>query len=157
MPVNVASLARTADHALTITRVFDAPRALVFRAWTDPAFAARWWGPRGFTVVECRIDTRLGGAYRTVMHSPEGTEHRQRGVCREITPPERIVFTFAWEDDEGRLGPETIVTVTLAEQDGKTRLTLHHAGFETATARDAHQDGWSSALDCLAEALANPD
>jgi uncharacterized protein YndB with AHSA1/START domain len=157
MRANAATAVKAEGYALTITRILDAPQTLVFRAWTDPVLAARWWGPRGFTVVECRIDTRPGGAYRTVMRSPEGTEHRQCGVCRECVPPERLVFTFAWEDDEGRLGPETIVTVTLAEHDGKTRLTLHHAGFETATARDAHQDGWSSALDCLAEALANPD
>ena len=139
--------------ALTITRVIDAPRALVFRAWTDPAFAARWWGPRGFTATECRIDARVGGAYRTVMRAADGTEHRQRGVCREVIPPERLVFTFAWEDEQGELGPETLVTVTLAEQDGKTRLTLYHSGFETPTARDGHQEGWSSALERLADYL----
>ncbi len=142
-------------QTLTITRVIDAPRALVFRAWTDAALAARWWGPRGFTATECRIDARVGGAYRTVMRSPDGTEHRQRGVCRDVIPPERLVFTFAWEDAQGGLGPETLVTVTLAEEGGKTRLTLRHEGFETSTARDGHQEGWGSALERLAEAVAD--
>ncbi len=141
-------------YALTFARVFDAPPALVFKAWTDPALAARWWGPRGFTVIECQLDPRPGGPCRKVMRSPEGTLHRMRGVFREVLAPERLVFTFAWEDDQGRLGPETLVTLTFAEQDGRTALTLHQAGFETETARDSHRQGWSSALDCLADHLA---
>jgi uncharacterized protein YndB with AHSA1/START domain len=142
-------------HALTLTRVFDAPPALVFKAWTDPALAARWWGPRGFSVLECQIDHRPGGSYRKVMRSPEGTLHRVRGVCREIIPPQRLVLTFAWEDEQGQLGPETLLTLTFAEQDGRTILTLHQSGFETISARDAHESGWSSALERLAEQFAS--
>jgi uncharacterized protein YndB with AHSA1/START domain len=139
-------------HVLTLTRVLDAPPALVFKAWTDPALAARWWGPRGFSVLECQIDLRPSGAYRKVMRSPEGTLHRLRGVYREIVTPHRLVLTFAWEDEQGRLGPETLLTLTLAEQDGgRTAMTLHQAGFETISARDAHEGGWSSALERLAE------
>jgi uncharacterized protein YndB with AHSA1/START domain len=138
---------------LTVTRLIDAPRALVFKAWTDPALVVRWWGPRGFSVLECQIDPRPGGAYRKVMRSPEGTLHRLRGVYREVAPPERLHFSFAWEDEQGGLGPQSLVTITLAEQDGKTRLTLHQAGFDTNTARDSHQAGWSTALERLAEEL----
>jgi uncharacterized protein YndB with AHSA1/START domain len=145
---------RSADRELSITRLFDAPRALVFKAWTEPERAVRWWGPRGFTIAHCEMDTRPGGAYRICMRSPEGAEHWQRGVCREIVAPERLVFTFAWEDAEGRPGHETMVTVTFAEDGGKTRLTLRQAVFETVTARDLHQGGWTSALECLAEYLA---
>ena len=75
-------------------------------------------------------------------------------VCRELVEPERLVFSFAWEDKEGRPGHETVVTVSFAEYGAQTKLTLHQAVFETVTARDLHQGGWSSVLECLAEYLA---
>jgi len=146
--------ASTAERELVITRLFDAPRELVFRAWTEPDRAVRWWGPQGFTTAHYEIDFRPGGSYRVCMRSPEGIEHWQRGVCREVVEQERLVFTFAWEDAEGRPGHETVVTVDFAEVGARTRLTLHQAVFETVTARDLHQGGWASALDCLAEYLA---
>ena len=101
-----------------------------------------------------KADFRPGGAYRFHMRSAEGTEHWQRGVCREMAAPERLVFTFAWEDAQGRPGHETVVSVTFAEHGAKTKLTLHQAVFESVTARDLHQGGWSSALECLADYLA---
>ena len=145
--------APNADLELVITRIFDAPRELVFKAWSEPDRAMRWWGPQGFTTAHCEMDVWPGAAYRVCMRSPEGTEHWQRGVCREVVAPERLVFTFAWEDAEGRPGHETVVTVSLAEHGAKTKLTLHQAVFETVTARDLHQGGWESALDCLGEYL----
>jgi len=146
--------ASAAERELVITRILDAPRELVFKAWTEPDRAIRWWGPRGFTTAHYELDFRPDGAYRVCMRSPEGTEHWQRGVCREVVEPERLVFTFAWEDSEGKPGHETLVTVTLAEFGAKTKLTLHQAVFETVTARDLHQGGWASALEWLAEYLA---
>jgi len=146
--------ASAAELELVITRILDAPRELVFKAWTEPDRVIRWWGPRGFTTAHYELDFRPDGAYRVCMRSPEGTEHWQRGVCREVVEPERLVFTFAWEDSEGKPGHETLVTVTLAEFGAKTKLTLHQAVFETVTARDLHQGGWASALECLAEYLA---
>ena len=146
--------ASAAELELVITRILDAPRELVFKAWTEPDRVIRWWGPRGFTTAHYELDFRPDGAYRVCMRSPEGTEHWQRGVCREVVEPERLVFTFAWEDSEGKPGHETVVTVTLAEFGAKTKLTLHQAVFETVTARDLHQGGWASALECLAEYLA---
>jgi len=147
--------ASAAELELVITRILDAPRELVFKAWTEPDRVIRWWGPRGFTTAHYELDFRPDGAYRVCMRSPEGTEHWQRGVCREVVEPERLVFTFAWEDSEGTPGHETVVTVTLAEFGAKTKLTLHQAVFETVTARDLHQGGWASALECLAEYLAH--
>ena len=143
-----------AERELVITRVFDAPRGLVFKAWTEPDRAVRWWGPQGFTTAHYEIDFRQGGSYRVCMRSPEGTEHWQRGVCREMAAPERLVFTFAWEDAQGRPGHETVVTVTFAEYGAKTKLTLRQAVFESVTVRDLHQGGWNSALECLADYLA---
>lgn len=138
-----------ADRQLIVNRTLDAPRALVFRAWTDPAHLARWWGPEGFTVPECKMDVRIGGAWRTCMRSPDGNEYRVRGVYREIVKPERLVFTWAWEDESGQTGHETIVTVTFAERAGKTAMRLVHGLFESKKARDSHKWGWSSALVCL--------
>ena len=154
MPPMTDPAATSADLELVVTRILDAPRALVFKAWTEPDRAVRWWGPQGYTIVYCKRDLRPGGAYRVGMRAPEGSEHWQRGVCREVVEPERLVFTFAWEDAEGKPGHETVVTVTLAEHEGKTKLTLHQAVFETRTARELHQGGWASALEHLAEYLA---
>jgi uncharacterized protein YndB with AHSA1/START domain len=149
------SVARSAPLELVITRLFAAPRALVFKAWTEPEHLARWWGPQGFTLVSCTTDVRPGGVWVRHMRSPEGTMHIKRGVYREIVAPARLVFTYADEDADGRLGPETLVTVTFEEVGATTRLTLGQVGFETASARDGHAGGWTSALERFAEYLAN--
>jgi uncharacterized protein YndB with AHSA1/START domain len=138
---------------LRLSRSFAAPRDRVFRAFTSPAQLVRWWGPKGFTVPACTLDVRAGGAWRTVMRSPEGKDHIVSGVYREIIPPERLVLTWAWEEDGAR-GHETVVTIELFETPGGTRLELTHERFETEDSRNAHRDGWSSCLDCLEEALA---
>jgi uncharacterized protein YndB with AHSA1/START domain len=143
------------DRALVITRVLDAPRELVFAAWADPAQAAQWWGPKGFTTVSAEMDVRVGGAWRRRMRSPEGSEHISRGVYREIVRPERLVFTFCWEQGGAPgHGPETVVTLTFADLgDGRTEFVLRQEGFATVAGRDDHQRGWSGALDRLADHL----
>jgi len=143
------------ERELVITRIFDAPRHLVFQAWTEPGRAARGGGPQGFVTTYGDMDVRPGGAFRVCMRSPEGVDHWKQGVYREVVEPERLVFTFAWEDAEGKPGHETLVTVSFAEQGAKTRLTLHQAIFETVARRDEHQRGWTSTLQRLAEYLAN--
>lgn len=142
------------ERVLVITRVFDAPRHLVFKAWTDPQHLMRWWGPHGFTTLSCTMEARPGGAWRLCMRSPEGTEYRQQGVYREVVEPERLVFTYAFEDTTGKPGHETLVTVSFADHGGKTMLTLNQAVFETVAVRDDHVRGWSEALDHLAEYVA---
>jgi uncharacterized protein YndB with AHSA1/START domain len=144
----------TAARELVVTRVIDAPREVVFRVWTDPKHAARWWGPQGFTTLSCEMDVRPGGAYRACMRSPQDTLHCRRGIYREVSAPERLVFTFAWEDAQGNPGHETVVTVRFDDIGGKTRLTLHQAVFETVTARNEHQRGWTSTIERFAEYLA---
>jgi uncharacterized protein YndB with AHSA1/START domain len=138
---------------LRLSRRLPAPRELVFRALTEPAELARWWGPAGFTVPECTLDARPGGAWRTVMRSPEGRDHIVSGVYREIRPPTRLVLTWAWET-EGTRGHETLVTIELHEQGEATLLELHHELFESERSRDQHRHGWSSCFDCLEQALA---
>ena len=140
-------------QVLRISRSFAAPREQVFRALTEPDQLVKWWGPRGFTVPECALAVRPGGAWRTVMRSPEGRDHIVSGVYREVVPPARLVFTWAWEGEGGR-GHETLVTIELHEQGDRTELTLRQETFESESARDQHAHGWASCLDCLEEALA---
>ena len=142
------------ERELVITRIFDAPRDVVFQAWTEPGRVARWWGPQGFVTTYCDMDIRPGGGFRVCMRSPEGAEHWKQGVYREVVEPERLVFTFAWEDAEGKPGHQTLVTVSFAEEGAKTKLTLHQAVFETVARRDEHQRGWTSTLERFAEYLA---
>lgn len=148
-----SAAARPEDLVLVITRVLDAPRALVFKVWSQPEHLVRWWGPKGFTLPSCTMEFHEGGAFRCLMRSPEGTEHRMHGVYREIVEPEKISFAWTWIDAEGNPGHETLVTVTLEEagKDGaQTRLTLHHAVFESMNARDLHGIGWGESFDRLA-------
>jgi uncharacterized protein YndB with AHSA1/START domain len=140
-------------QALRLTRSFAASRERVFRALTEPGQLSRWWGPDGFSVPECALDLRPGGAWRTVMRSPEGQDHVVSGVYREIVPPARLVFTWGWERADGR-GHETLVTIDLREQASGTLLILNQEVFESENARDQHGHGWSSSLDCLERALA---
>ena len=144
-----------AERELVIERIFDAPRQLVFKVWTDPSHLVRWWGPQGFTsTIIGPIDIRPGGAYRIHMRGPEGDDHWSQGVYREVVEPERIVMAGAWTDAQGKpTSPETLLTVTFEEHQGKTKLTLHQALFASVTARDAHRGGWNSSLDRLAEYL----
>src|SRR5262249_30365679 len=121
MDAEVRNSANAANE-LIMRRTFNAPRELVFRAWTEPQLLAQWSCPRGFTCTEQRGELRVGGAFFARMRSPEGTEHRLRGVYREIVPPERLVFTHCWVDESGTPGPETLVTVSLAERDGRTAM-----------------------------------
>jgi uncharacterized protein YndB with AHSA1/START domain len=139
------------DRQLTVSRMIDAPRALVFTAWTDPQQIARWWGPKGFTTIDYEMDVRPGGAYRLRMRSPEGVDQIKRGIYREIVAPERIVFTFAWEAPDGSLGTELLVTVTLETLGAKTKLTLQQSGFDAVETRDSHVVGWTSCLERFAE------
>jgi uncharacterized protein YndB with AHSA1/START domain len=141
------------QYRLVITRLIDAPRALVFKAWTQPEHVARWWGPKDFSIFHCEMDVRVGGAYRCAMRSPQGTEYWKRGVYREIVEPERVAFTFAWERPDGSLEHELLTTVTFEEHGGKTRLTLRQGVFATTERRDEHMAGWSSTLERLAEYL----
>jgi uncharacterized protein YndB with AHSA1/START domain len=143
----VASMSQ-GDPELLIKRVFDAPRKLVYEAWTRPEHLERWQGaPEGFTVTSHQVDLRPGGVFRICMRSSEGVDHWLQGVYREVVEPERLVFTHAWLAADGKPGPETLVTITFAETGGKTELTLRQTGFKSTGARDGHQSGWSSTLD----------
>lgn len=149
MPASAAS-----KEEIVITRVFDAPRQLVWKAWVDPEFLKKWSAPRGFDIIGGEQDVRPGGAWRCRMRSPGGQELSLGGAYREVAKPERLVFTHAWDDANGKPGPETLVAVRLADLDGKTQLTFHQSGFKSAASRDGHAQGWTECFDLLAECLA---
>jgi uncharacterized protein YndB with AHSA1/START domain len=136
---------------LVIKRDFDFPRARVFAAWVDVSQAAQWWAPSEVTLLDCAIDLRPGGAWRRRLREPDGGVITKHGVYREIVPPERLVFTYNTEYPDGRTDPETVVTVTLADLGGRTRLTLQHVGFATEASAIGHGAGWASSLERFAE------
>jgi uncharacterized protein YndB with AHSA1/START domain len=150
-----AVVADSPELVLIIERIFDAPRELVFRCWTEPEHFARWIGPQGFKSSILTWELRQGGKYLIHKRGPDGQEHWQQGVFQEIVPPERIVRTYCWADANGRpTRPETLLTVTFADLGGRTKLILHQSIFESVSARDAHRGGWASSLERLAEYLA---
>jgi uncharacterized protein YndB with AHSA1/START domain len=122
-----------AYRELVFTRVFDAPRELVFKAWTDPKHIAQWWGPKGFTTTIHDMDVRPGGVWRFIMHGPDGVDYKNRIVYLEIVEPERLVYKH--DPEKGSEPVDFHVTVTFAEEDDKTKLTMHML-FPSAAARE---------------------
>jgi uncharacterized protein YndB with AHSA1/START domain len=153
MEMTADAAALSAERELVITRIFEAPRRLVFKMWTEPEHLVRWWGPRGFAGLSSWMDVRPGGTWTRSMRAPDGSVIRKRGVYREIVAPERLAFTYVTDDPEGIPGPETLVTVTLADIGGRTRLTLHQAFFHSVATRDDHRSGWTGALERFAQHL----
>jgi uncharacterized protein YndB with AHSA1/START domain len=142
------------DRVLTLTRVFDAPRPLVFEAWTKKEYLDHWSAPHGFTIPSSEGDLRPGGTWRCIMRSPDGVEHQLGGVYREIVKDELLVFTHAWAGEDGRPGQETLVTVRFADEGGGTKVTFEQAGFESVESRDSHRGGWMECFDRLRAHLA---
>lgn len=146
------------EGTVAITRVFDAPRALVWRAWTEPKMLAQWFGPRGFTASVPELDLRVGGALRIVMHGPDGNDYPMKGVFREVAAPERLIFsnTAIDTDDNHLLEGET--SVTFAEHAGKTRLTMksHMVGMVPIAPQmlAGMEAGWTQSIDKLEELVA---
>jgi uncharacterized protein YndB with AHSA1/START domain len=166
-----ASGAAPEDWQVVVTRVFAAPRSLVFDAWADPQALTAWWGPKGHTLRVIRLDFRPGGVFHYATRSPAGQELWGRFVYREIVAPERIVFVSSFTDEAGNpvrspFSPtwplDVLNTLTLAERDGETTLTLRAVAHDATTAeretfeagRDSLRRGFGGTLDQLAEYLA---
>jgi uncharacterized protein YndB with AHSA1/START domain len=149
----------SADREVVITRVLDAKRDLVFKAWTEPNHLARWWGPHGFTNPVCELDVRPGGAIRIDMRGPDGTVYPMTGVFREIIEPERLMFTASSLDDEGCPLFEVLNTVTFAERAGKTTVRVLARVVmttpEVAPYLEGMEPGWAQSLERLADQLAS--
>ena len=147
------------ERELVLERVFDASRDLVFRAWTEPKHIAQWWGPKNFTNTVETMDVRPGGAWRIVMHSPDGNSYPSQGEYREIVRPERLVFTNTAVDQDGKVIIDGFTTVTFADQNGKTKLTLQTRAVAmvdyAANFLKGMEMGWTQSLDRLAAEVRN--
>jgi uncharacterized protein YndB with AHSA1/START domain len=140
-------------ESLRLTRVFAAPPARVFRAWTDAEQMRHWFCPYDHWTVEAECDPRVGGAYRVAMHDPDtGTDHVARGTYREVRPPERLVFTWQLQGQQPPF-PETLVTVEFRDLGGRTEVTLTHEALPTPEYRERHAHGWNGCLDRLGKVL----
>ncbi len=146
--VSVTDRVEKVAEALRLNRRLKAPREAVFRAFTDPAALAKWFGPEGISVGNVKVDLRPGGAYSMAFNEADGEVHGLSGVYREISPPERLVMTWVW--DHGDLaGIETLVTIELAEAGAETDLTLIHEKLPSQEFLDLHRQGWTSSFICL--------
>jgi uncharacterized protein YndB with AHSA1/START domain len=145
------------EREIVLTRVFDAPRELVFDAFTKPELLKRWFGPRGWSLVVCEVDLRVGGSFRFVMRGPDGKDMGMRGVYREIAAPERSVHMESFDDYPG----ESQVTTVLNEQGGKTTLTATilypSKEIRDMVLKSGMEHGAAESYDKLAEALASPE
>lgn len=154
MPPERNEAAATApEQELRITRVFNAPRHQVFAAWTDSRQIRQWSAPHGFVITHCEGDARKGGHWRCCMRTPEGAELWLGGVYHEVIEDQRLVFTHAWDDEDGKPGRETLVTVQFEDADGGTRMHFHQAGFDSTSSRDGHRSGWNECFERLAHGL----
>lgn len=153
------------ENEILITRIFDAPRELVWKAWTDPEHVKRWWGPKNFTAPFVKMDFRVGGKYLYCMRSAEGQDYWGTGVYREIIPQEKIVATDSFADEKGNIVPashygmsgdwplELLVTVTFEPQGNKTKFTLRHVGLPAGDMLKMTDEGWNESLDKFAATL----
>jgi uncharacterized protein YndB with AHSA1/START domain len=142
------------SRTLRLERVIRAPVEKVFEAWIVPELLAAWWGPEYATIPDYTIDPRPGGKWRTVMQLPDGNRPEVSGVYRTIEKNKRLVFTWAWKQEDGSRGHQTEVTVTFEPVSGGTKLVLVQAVFAEEVHRDNHAKGWGSSFDSLEKWLA---
>ena len=148
--------AKPGTQTLFLSRTFAAPRARVFRAWTEPEALKEWWLPAaGFRVPAVEVDLRAGGAYRIHMENPQGERFAVAGSYREVNPPERLVYTWHWEGTQHDDIGETLVTVEFAERGSSTEVRITHELFPTPAVRDRHGQGWAGCLDTLGDVVPN--
>jgi uncharacterized protein YndB with AHSA1/START domain len=146
-------MASSGDLELELARTFPASPERVFRALTEPAELAQWWGPAGFSSPEMDFDARAGNRYRITMQPPEGDAFHLTGEFLEVDPPSRLAFTFAWDppDADDR---ETVAALSLRALDDSTEVTLHQSGFLTEDRVALHRDGWTESFERLARLIA---
>ena len=144
----MAASTEARGEALGVRRTIAPPRQRVFEAWTTPTELKRWAGPGPLVTPLAEVDLLVGGHYRIHMREPNGSEHRVSGVYREVDPPQRLVYTWSWENDPEMV--ESLVTVEFHERGDATEVVLRHEGFRTKESRDRHETGWGGCLEKLA-------
>ena len=152
-----ADMQAESPFVLRVSKRLKAPRALVFKMFTDGAHLARWFGPLGHTCTECVIEPKVGGRFYAAIKGSDGILRRVQGIFIDVTPDRRLAFTWAWLDESGKpRDPDlkTIVTITLEAVGDETELSLRHDGFANAEQAGMHDKGWESSFDCLAQYLA---
>lgn len=145
---------KSAGREIVISRVFDAPRELVFRAWTDPVHVARWWGPQGFTNPVCEWPAQPGGKIHVVMRAPHGTDYPMAGEIREVLAPERIILTTGALDARGQLMFEFLHTVDFVAQGKRTVLTVRSRLIRSSPDADQYTNGFKAGMTQSLERLA---
>ena len=145
--------ANAADLRLVLERVFDAPRHLVFEAWTKPEHLVNWCAPEGFAIPESKGDFREGGEWYSLLIAPDGEKYPVSGVYIEIVPDQFLVMSHGWIEDNGTRPHETVLKVRFADEGKKTKITLEQSIFKSVESRDGHVGGWSSALNRLEQLL----
>lgn len=153
---NNAEMANTSTgRVLTINRIFNAPRPTVFKAFSDPKRMLQWLGPRDYPANFVEADVRPGGKWRACLDSEaNGEELWHGGTYYEVVPNERLVFTFAWDQEDGKAGRETLITINFEDLADKTKMQFQQSEFETIEDCEDHREGWNSAFDRLEELLA---
>ena len=145
-----------APDEIRITRVFDSPRELVWKAWTTPAMLVHWFGCAAFSTVSAEADVKEGGSYRVVLRNPDGEDIPIYGSYLAVRPVDHLAFTHLWEKPPVPENPAhhtTQVTVDLHEDGGRTRMEFRQTGLATEASRDSHVGGWCDSMDALAEVL----
>jgi uncharacterized protein YndB with AHSA1/START domain len=137
---------QTTAPALTITRTFKAPRERVFAAFTDADLIQKWFGPPGTNVSAVTLDARTGGRIRVLMKNSEGEDFNARGVIAEFRAPERLSYTFAWEEDDPKDEHETFITVDFIERGNQTEIVFTQERFASEESRDNHIKGWNGSF-----------
>lgn len=145
------------EIAISLERRFASSPDKVFAAWTTPEVLKQWWkaGPEGWETPTANVDLKVGGLYELTMRDPEGNDHTVRGEFREINPPTRLAYTWAWNNAPVEIHPKdaSLVTVNFAPDGDGTLVTLAHTGFDTENQRDMHVHGWEGCLANLERAL----
>jgi uncharacterized protein YndB with AHSA1/START domain len=139
------------DLVLEITRHFDVPREVLFRAWTDPSWLVRWMGPGECTCPVAETEIVIGGAFKICIRG-EG-DHWAHGHYQEIEPPERLAFSWQWEQEDGSLGHEMLIEIDFVEREAGTEMQFRQTKFPDDDSRNQHQGGWEGSMECLAKLL----
>ncbi|WP_373998423.1 SRPBCC domain-containing protein [Bdellovibrio bacteriovorus] len=154
----------THSEPIIVTRLFDASRDDVWKSWTVPERIKQWWGPHTFTAPTAKCDVRVGGVYLFAMQDPEKKVYWGTGTYKEVVPHTKLVFTDSFADENGNIvsseyygmpgiPKELLVTVTLEEVNGKTKMTLKHEGFPAGEMADQCKEGWEQSFDKFEKTL----